>query len=206
MSRAAAAERTTTETTIRAVVDLDGRGRAQIDTGVGFLDHLLDLFARHSLIDVELNASGDLHVDAHHTAEDCGIVLGRALDGALAERAGIRRFGDARIPMDEALADCAIDLSGRFHADISPRPSAVDGGDPWLELVPHMLESLAREARLNVHLEVRKARSVHHHCEAMVKAFARALRAAVELDPRLAAGAVGEGEPAVVPSSKGTLR
>jgi imidazoleglycerol-phosphate dehydratase len=202
MSRAAAAERTTAETTIRAAVDLDGRGGAEIDTGIGLLDHLLELFARHSLIDVEVSARGDLHVDAHHTAEDCGIVLGRALDDALAERAGIRRFGDARIPMDEALADCAIDLSGRFHADISPRPGAVDGGDPWLELVPHMLESLAREARLNVHLEVRKARSVHHHCEAMVKAFARALRMAVELDPRLAAE---EGERAAVPSSKGTL-
>jgi imidazoleglycerol-phosphate dehydratase len=202
MSRAAAAERTTAETTIRAAVELDGRGGAQVDTGIGFLDHLLELLARHSLIDIGLTARGDLHVDEHHTAEDCGIVLGRALDDALAERAGIRRFGDARIAMDEALADCAIDLSGRFHADISPRPAAMEGGDPWLELVPHMLESLAREARLNVHLEVRKARSVHHHCEAMVKAFARALRMAVELDPRLVAE---EGEPAVVPSSKGTL-
>jgi imidazoleglycerol-phosphate dehydratase len=202
MARTASAERSTSETTIRAAVDLDGRGEARVKTGVGFLDHLLELFSRHSLIDIELSASGDLHIDAHHTAEDCGIVLGRTIDSALADRAGIRRFGDVRIPMDEALAECAIDVSGRYLADIAPRPAAADGGDPWLELVPHMLESLAREARLTVHLEVRKARSVHHHCEAMVKAFARALRQAVELDPRLA----GEGGArAEVPSSKGTL-
>lgn len=202
MVRTASAERSTSETTIRVVVNLDGRGTARVSTGTGFLDHLLELLARHSLIDIELAASGDLHVDEHHTAEDCGLVLGRAIDAALADRAGIRRFGDVRLPMDEALAECAIDLSGRFHADIAPRPTAVDGSDPWLELVPHMVESLAREARLTVHLEVRKARSVHHHCEAMVKAFARALRQAVEADPRLA----GEGESsAAVPSSKGTL-
>jgi imidazoleglycerol-phosphate dehydratase len=203
MARTASAERSTSETTIRGAIDLDGRGEAQVKTGSGFLDHLLELFARHSLIDVELTASGDLHVDEHHTAEDCGIVLGRAIDAALADRAGIRRFGDVRVPMDEALAECAIDVSGRYHADIAPRPAAVDGSDPWLELVPHMLESLAREARLTIHLEVRKARSVHHHCEAMVKAFARALRQAVEPDPRLTgAGANGA---AAVPSSKGTL-
>lgn len=202
MARTASAERSTSETTIRATIDLDGRGEAQVKTSVGFLDHLLELVARHSLIDIELTASGDLHVDAHHTAEDCGIVLGRAIDAALADRAGIRRFGDVRLPMDEALAECVIDVSGRYYADISPRPAAVDAPDPWLDLVPHMLESLSREARLTVHLEVRKARSVHHHCEAMVKAFARALRQAVELDPRLAGE--GEGE-AAIPSSKGTL-
>ena len=202
MARAAAAERTTTETTIRVAVELDGRGHASVQTGIGFLDHLLELFARHSLIDVELSAQGDVHVDEHHTAEDCGIVLGRALNDALGDRAGIRRFGDVRVPMDEALAECAIDVSGRFHADIRPRPSAPEGGDAWLELVPHMLESLAREAHLTVHLEVRRARSGHHHCEAMVKAFARALRSALELDPRLAAS---DGEQAVVPSSKGVL-
>lgn len=203
MSRFGAVTRSTAETTVEASLELDGRGQAEVHTGVGFLDHLLVLLSRHSAIDIVLSASGDVYVDAHHTAEDCGIVLGRALDGALGDRAGIRRFGHARIPMDEALADCAIDVSGRFHADIEPRPSALDGTDPWLELVPHMLESLAREAHLTLHLEVRKARSVHHHCEAMVKAFARALRVAVELDSRLAAEA--EGEPAVVPSSKGTL-
>ncbi len=203
MNRTGAAERTTTETTIRAGVDLDGTGLGRIDSGIGFLDHLLELFARHSLIDVELAARGDTHVDEHHTAEDCGMVLGRAIDAALAERAGIRRFGDVRVPMDEALADCAIDVSGRFYADIAPRPAAVGGGSAWLELVPHMLESLAREARLTVHLDVRKARSTHHHCEAMVKAFGRALRQAVEPDPRLAPA--GEDAQAAVPSTKGTI-
>lgn len=200
--RSGAAERTTTETTIRASVELDGIGRSTVGTGIGFLDHIVELFARHALVDLELTARGDVDVDEHHTAEDCGIVLGRALDLALGERAGIRRFGEARVPMDEALAECVVDLSGRFYADISPRPDMAPGGDPWLELLPHLLESLAREARLTVHLEVRKARSVHHHCEAMVKAFARAFRMAAEPDPRLAAA---EGTTSV-PSSKGTLR
>lgn len=203
MPRTGAAERTTTETTIRVSIDLDGRGDARVDTGSGFLDHLLELFTRHSLLDVELSARGDLHVDEHHTAEDCGIVLGRALDVALGDRAGIRRFGDAHVPMDEALAECTLDVSGRFYADIGPRPSGLAGVDPWLELVPHMLESLAREARLTVHLEVRKARGVHHHCEAMVKAFARALREAAEIDGRLAGE--GYGERPAVASTKGSL-
>ncbi|MDP8905889.1 MAG: imidazoleglycerol-phosphate dehydratase [Chloroflexota bacterium] len=208
MPRTGGAERVTRETTIRASVDIDGTGAATIDTGLGFLDHLFELLARHALIDLELTARGDLHVDAHHTAEDCGLLLGRALDGALAERAGIRRYGAARLPMDEALADCALDVSGRFYADIAPRPSATDGRDEWLELVPHMLEALAREAGLTVHLEVTKARSVHHHCEAMVKAFARALREAIEPDPRLAAldQSRSGSTPAAVPSTKGVLR
>ena len=201
MSRFGAAERSTGETEIRASVELDGTGKASAETGIGFLDHMLQLLARHSLIDIEIVARGDLQVDEHHTVEDCGIVLGRALDQALADRAGIRRYGDARIPMDEAIADCAIDISGRPLAVIRPRPQALAETDPWLELVPHMLESLAREAGLTVHLEVRDARSRHHHCEAMVKAFARALRQAVELDPRL----TGQATPAI-PSTKGSLR
>lgn len=202
MSRTGSAQRTTAETTIRASLDLDGTGRASISTGIGFLDHLLDSLARHSLIDLELEAKGDLHVDEHHTTEDCGIVLGQALDVALAERAAIRRFGDARVPLDEAVADCAMDVGGRYLCVIRPRPEATAGADAWLELVPHMLESLAREARLTVHLEVRGARSTHHHCEAMVKAFARALRTATEQDPRLTA-ATGSRS---IASTKGTLR
>lgn len=202
MSRSGSAERTTKETTIHASVELDGTGRTSICTGIGFLDHLLDSLARHSFMDVELEAKGDLHVDDHHTTEDCGIVLGRALDLALAERVGIRRFGDARVPLDEALAECAIDVGGRYFADIRPRPDPLTGADLWLDLVPHMLESLAREARLSVHIEVRGARSAHHHCEAMVKAFARAFRTATELDPRLE-GADGS---MTVASAKGTIR
>jgi histidinol dehydrogenase len=195
--RSGSALRETTETQIRASLNLDGSGRASVDTGSGFLDHLLELLARHALIDLELVARGDLQVDEHHTAEDCGIVIGRALDAALGERTGIRRFGQARLPMDEAIGQCAIDVGGRYYARIRPRRRVTRSADPWLELLPHLLESLAREARLTVHLEVRRARSVHHHCEAMIKSFGRALRMAVELDPRL------DG---AVPSSKGTLR
>jgi imidazoleglycerol-phosphate dehydratase len=202
MARRGIAERTTSETAIRASVELDGTGRATVRTGIGFLDHLLELLARHALVNLKVEARGDTDVDVHHTAEDTGIVIGRALEVALGDRAGIRRFGDARVPMDEALGDCALDLGGRFYADIRPRPDATAGGDPWLELLPHLLESLAREARIAMHLEVRGARSVHHHCEAMAKAFARALRVAVELDPRLA----GQEGAAAIPSTKGTLR
>jgi imidazoleglycerol-phosphate dehydratase len=201
MTRTASAQRSTAETDLRVSLDLDGTGRADVATGIGFLDHLLQLLARHSLIDLTVSARGDLEVDEHHTVEDCGLVIGEAVSRALGERAGIRRYGDVRIPMDEALAECAVDVSGRGIAVIRPRPTALETADPWLELVPHMLESLARTAGLTVHLEVREARSRHHHCEAMIKAFARALRAAVEPDPRLASR-----DAMVVPSTKGSLR
>lgn len=199
--RVGAAERSTAETSVRVRLDLDGRGRAEVATGSGFLDHLLTLLARHAMVDLEVRAAGDVEVDLHHTVEDTGLVVGRALDEALGERTGIRRYGDVRLPMDEALAWCALDLGGRSIADIEPRPDPLTGVDPWLELWPHFLEALAREARLTVHLEVRKARSVHHLVEGGVKAFARGLRAAAEPDQRLAA----TGEDAM-PSSKGTLR
>lgn len=197
MSRGASVERATAETTVRISVDLDGSGKRSIATGIGFFDHLLDQLSRHSLIDLEVVASGDLAVDEHHTVEDCGIVLGRALDQALGDRAGIRRYGDARIPMDETLATCAIDLGGRSFAAITPRPDPLAGAGAWLELVPHFLESVAREARMTLHLDVLGAASVHHHAEASMKAFARALRQAVEPDPRLAASEV--------PSTKGSI-
>jgi imidazoleglycerol-phosphate dehydratase len=200
-TRSGMAERSTAETSIRVALELDGSGVAEVATGIGFFDHLLTLLARHALIDLEVRAAGDLHVDLHHTVEDSGLVIGRALDEALGERQGIRRYGDVRLPMDEALAWCALDLGGRFVADIEPRPDPLAGVDPWLELWPHFLETLAREARLTVHLEVRKARSAHHLVEGGVKAFARALRGAVEGDPRLATA----GDTAI-PSSKGTLR
>lgn len=198
MSRSASIERTTAETTVSVVLDLDGRGRHSITTGIGFFDHLLSQLSRHSLIDLEVAASGDLVVDEHHTVEDCGIVIGRALDTALGDRAGIRRYGDVRVPMDEALASCVVDLGGRAWSRITPRPDPMAGVNLWLELLPHFLESIAREARLALHLDVAGAESVHHHAEAAMKAFARALRAAVELDPRLSVDAV--------PSTKGTLR
>ena len=200
MTRIGAAERSTTETTIRVRVDLDGTGRAEVATPIGFLDHLLTLLARHALIDLEVNASGDVHVDEHHTVEDTALVLGRAIDEALGERAGIARYGDVRLPMDEALALCAVDLGGRSYADVDPVPDPMTAANVWLELWPHFVETLAREARLSVHLEVRKARSAHHLVEGGAKALARALRQAWEPDPRLASS-----EDAV-PSSKGTLR
>jgi imidazoleglycerol-phosphate dehydratase len=197
MTRSGTAERRTAETSVQVSVDLDGSGTAEIATGIGFLDHMLTLLARHSLIDLEVRASGDVEVDEHHTVEDVGLVLGRALDQALGERAGIRRYGHAVIPMDEALATCAVDLGGRAYAVIEPRADPLAGLNVWLELMPHFVETVAREARFGVHLEVRKAASTHHLVEAAFKALARALRDAVEPDPRL-----GDS----VPSSKGTLR
>ncbi|HEX7067124.1 MAG TPA: imidazoleglycerol-phosphate dehydratase HisB [Candidatus Limnocylindria bacterium] len=198
MTRQGGIERATAETTVRVTLGLDGSGTGRIATGIGFFDHLLHQLSRHSLIDLEVEASGDLVVDEHHIVEDCGIVLGRALDEALGERRGIRRYGEARIPMDETLATCAIDLGGRAWSSITPRPDPLAGASPWLELLPHFLESVAREARMTLHLDVSGAASVHHHCEAAMKAFARALRSAVELDPRLSE--------VDVPSTKETLR
>jgi imidazoleglycerol-phosphate dehydratase len=197
MTRIGTVERKTAETSVQVRLDLDGSGTAEVATGIGFFDHLLTLLARHSLVDLEVRVSGDLEVDEHHSVEDAALVLGQALDQALGERRGIRRYGSALIPMDEALASCAVDLGGRAYADVEPRPDPLGGLNVWLELLPHFVETLAREARLAVHLEVRKARSTHHLCEAAFKALARALREAVEEDPRLGGA---------VPSSKETLR
>ena len=199
MTRTGSAERSTAETTIRIRIDLDGTGQARIATPIGFLDHVLTLFARHALVDLEVDATGDTQVDEHHTVEDTALVLGRAIDQALGERTGITRYGDVRLPMDEALAWCAVDLGGRAYSDVEPVPDPLTAANVWLELWPHFVETLAREARASVHLEVRKARSAHHLVEAGAKAFARALRQAWDPDPRLA------GTDAV-PSSKGTLR
>ena len=198
MTRAASVERKTGETSVSVRVELDGTGAGRIATGIGFFDHLLDQLARHGKLDLDVEATGDLVVDEHHTVEDTGIALGRAIDEALGDRAAIGRFGDARVPLDEALAECAIDLGGRSFSRIDPRPDPLAGANPWLELVPHFLESLAREARMTLHVDVRGALSAHHHAEATMKAFARALRQAVEPDPR--------AEPQSVPSTKGTLR
>ena len=199
MTRTGSAERSTAETTIRIGVDLDGTGQATISTPIGFLDHVLTLFARHAVIDIEVDATGDTHIDEHHTVEDTALVLGRAIDTALGERAGIRRYGDVRLPMDEALALCAVDLGGRAYSDIRPVPDPLTAANVWLELWPHFVETLAREARASVHLEVRGAQSTHHLVEGGAKSLARALRQAWEPDPRMA------GTDAV-PSSKGTLR
>ncbi|MBS1880348.1 MAG: imidazoleglycerol-phosphate dehydratase HisB [Actinobacteria bacterium] len=195
MSRTASKQRKTGETEVRLSLDLDG-GAASANTGVGFFDHMLDLLARHGRLGLEVEAVGDLETGAHHTVEDVGIVLGQALDEALGDRAGIRRYGSALIPMDEALAECAIDVSGRPHvAFAAPLPAAAEIGGFEAELTEEFLRAVAANAKLTVHLEVRAGTNAHHVIEAAFKAFARALRAAVSIDP----------EENGVPSTKGTL-
>ncbi|MFO1539985.1 MAG: imidazoleglycerol-phosphate dehydratase HisB [Chloroflexota bacterium] len=194
-TRTATRERVTRETRVRVRVDLDGSGTARIATGIGFYDHLLTSFATHALLDLEIEATGDLEVDDHHTTEDVALVLGDALAAALGDRAGIARFGDAAVPMDEALARCALDLSGRPYAvlDLPFRGERI--GALSTQLIEHALESLTRTAGMTLHLSA-TGRNDHHVAEAAVKALARALRMAVAPDPRRAGA---------VPSSKGTL-
>src|ERR1700722_18339523 len=195
MSRQATIERKTAETDVRLALNLDGTGQGMRETGVGFLDHMLDLFARHARMDLEVTVSGDLQTGAHHTAEDTAIVLGQALDQALGDRAGIYRYGSALVPMDEARASCALDISGRpftaFDADLPP---GATGGFEH-ELTEEFFRALANAAKLTLHLEVQAGTNAHHMIEAAFKAFARALRQAVALAPTESG----------VPSAKGTL-
>jgi imidazoleglycerol-phosphate dehydratase len=193
--RAATVDRATKETEIKLKLALDGSGGADLATGVGFLDHMLDLFARHGRFDLELRATGDLATGAHHTTEDVGIVLGKALDEALGDRSGITRYGDATVPMDESLAVCAIDISGRpfcaFQAELPP--TSIAGFDT--ELAEEFFRAVANNAKLTLHLYVVEGTNAHHMIEAAFKAFARALRQAVTVDP------TAQG----VPSTKGVL-
>jgi imidazoleglycerol-phosphate dehydratase len=195
MIRKATIERKTGETDVRMSLKLEGEGRGTRTTGVGFLDHMLDLLARHGGMDLDVQVQGDLQTGAHHTAEDTAIVLGQALDRALGERAGITRYGAATVPMDEARAMCCIDISGRpltvFRADL---PAGSTGGFEH-ELTEEFFRALANAAKLTVHLEVQAGTNAHHMIEAAFKAFARALRQAVKIDP----------EETGVPSTKGTL-
>jgi len=194
MARTASKQRKTQETEIRLELDLDG-GDASIATGVGFLDHMLELLARHGRLGLKVEASGDLETGAHHTTEDVGIVLGQALDEALGDRSGIRRYGSALVPMDESLGECAIDFSGRpycaFDADLPT--TTIAGFDT--ELAEEFFRAVANSAKITLHLWVRSGTNAHHMIEAAFKAFARALREAVSIDP---------DEPGV-PSTKGTL-
>jgi imidazoleglycerol-phosphate dehydratase len=194
MSRTATRERSTAETQIKLSLDLDG-GEASAATGVGFLDHMLDLLARHGRLGLKVEANGDLETGAHHTVEDVGIVLGQALDEALGDRTGIRRYGSAVVPMDESLAECALDISGRplcvFDADLPTTPTA--GFDT--ELAEEFFRAVANSAKLTLHVSVRYGTNAHHMIEACFKAFARALRVAVSVDP----------DESGVPSTKGTL-
>ncbi|HEX4366968.1 MAG TPA: imidazoleglycerol-phosphate dehydratase HisB [Rhodopila sp.] len=196
MARTATITRTTSETDIRLTLNLDGTGAADISTGIGFLDHMLTSLARHGLFDLTVQAEGDLHIDDHHTTEDVGIVLGMALRKALGEKRGIRRFGNALIPMDETLAEAAIDISGRpflaWNVDFE-RPKI---GEMDTELFEEFFRALAFNAMITLHITRRAGRNAHHVAEACFKATARALRMAVEFDPR-----VGDA----IPSTKGAL-
>jgi imidazoleglycerol-phosphate dehydratase len=194
-TRTAEIVRKTRETDIRLRLDLDGTGRSKIASGVGFLDHMLELFSRHSLIDLEVECTGDLNVDAHHTTEDIGICLGQALDRALGDKAGIRRYGHIILPMDETLVTCAVDLGGRpywaWQASMpSPRIGEFDS-----ELVADFWQAVSVHARMNLHVLLHYGRNAHHVSEAIFKGLARSIRDAAEVDPR------GQG----VPSTKGSL-
>jgi imidazoleglycerol-phosphate dehydratase len=192
--RKATVERTTRETQVRATLTLDGEGRAEVATGIGFLDHLLTALARHARLDLELTCRGDLEVDDHHTAEDCALALGEALDRALGERRGIARFGSAYAPLDEALARAVVDLSGRPFAVVRLGLVREQLGALACENVAHVVRSLATAARACVHLEVLEGENDHHRAEAAFKALALALRAALARDGR-----------DDVPSTKGVL-
>jgi imidazoleglycerol-phosphate dehydratase len=188
--------RKTTETQVKVRLTLDGRGRYRVRTGIRFLDHMLELVARHGGFDLEIAAEGDLDVDQHHTVEDVGIALGEALSSALGARRGINRAGYFVMPMDESLAVAAIDLGGRAHAVIDLRLRVRRVGDLQAELIEDFFEGFARGARANVHLKLLYGRSSHHQVEALFKAFGRALRVACERDRRLARR---------LPSTKGLL-
>jgi imidazoleglycerol-phosphate dehydratase len=194
--RAASIRRKTTETEIALSFNLDGSGKANLATGVGFLDHMLRHIAVHGLYDLDVKASGDLEIDPHHTVEDVGIVLGQAFDQALGDRKGIVRMGSAYTPMDEALAFVAVDLSGRPYAVIQAEWHTSSIGLLPTTLIPHFLESFAFNAKINLHARVEYGRDDHHQAEALFKALGRALDAATLIDPRRAG---------VVPSTKGTL-
>jgi imidazoleglycerol-phosphate dehydratase len=194
--RRAVIERNTSETRIRLALNLDGRGQYAVSSGIRFLDHMLELVARHGAFDLKVEADGDLDVDQHHTVEDLGIVLGEAVSKALGSRRGIHRAGYFVMPMDETLAVAAIDLSGRVHSIVDLKLKVRRVGDLQSELVHDFFDGFAQGARANVHLKVLYGRSSHHHVEACFKAFARALRAACATDRRMAR---------MLPSTKGLL-
>jgi imidazoleglycerol-phosphate dehydratase len=209
-ARTANLARETSESKVRVSLDLDGTGRAQISTGVGFFDHMLTAFAKHSLIDLEVESAGDLHIDAHHTVEDTAIVLGQGIRSALGDKRGIRRFGSALVPLDEALAQAVVDVSGRPYCVHTGEPTGQEyvliGGSQGVSgvaasipyagsLTRHIMETLAFHAHLCLHITVISGRDPHHVVECQFKALARALRDAIAFDPRI------EG----IPSTKGAL-
>jgi imidazoleglycerol-phosphate dehydratase len=202
-TRTAVVDRETRESKVHLEVDLDGTGGADVSTGVGFYDHMLSSFARHALVDLVAHTSGDTHIDAHHTVEDTAIVLGQALRQALGDKSGIRRFGDATVPLDEALVQAVVDVSGRPYCVHTGEPDgqayvviAGDSGPAYSgSLTRHVFETIAFHAQIALHVRVLSGRDPHHLVEAQFKAFARAFRDAVAIDPRETG----------VPSTKGTL-
>ena len=201
-NRRAKVERVTSESNVSVEIDLDGTGTSSISTGVGFYDHMLTALSRHSLIDMTITTTGDVHIDGHHSVEDTAIALGQAIGQALGDKAGIRRFGDAIVPLDEAVAQCVVDVAGRPYVVCSGEPAGYEyvriagSGVPYAgSMTRHVVESLAMNAGLCVHLTLLAGRDPHHIAEAQYKALARALRAAIEPDPRV----IG------VPSTKGAL-
>jgi imidazoleglycerol-phosphate dehydratase len=195
MSRSARVQRTTKESDVLVELEVDGTGVADIDTGVPFFDHMLAQLGKHGGLDLTVRTKGDLEVDAHHTVEDTSLAVGQALREALGDKAGIRRYGDSLVPLDETLVQCAVDLSGRPYL-VHTEPDMVELiGSYDTSLTRHIFESIVAEARITLHVNVLSGRNAHHVVEAQFKAFSRALRTAVELDPRV----VG------IPSTKGTL-
>jgi imidazoleglycerol-phosphate dehydratase len=199
MSRSASIKRSTSESSIELTLNLDGTGKSSIDTGVGFYDHLLTAFSKHSLIDLDIKAKGDLHIDVHHTVEDTAIVLGQAIREALGDKAGISRYGDATVPLDEALVRAVVDLSGRPYLVHTGEPAGFEyhliGGHFTGSLVRHVFEAIALNAGITLHINVLSGRDPHHIAETEFKAFARAMRKAVEADARVKG----------IPSTKGAL-
>ncbi|SIR17160.1 imidazoleglycerol-phosphate dehydratase HisB [Pseudacidovorax sp. RU35E] len=195
-ARIAEVARNTAETKIRVRVDLDGSGKAQLATGIGFFDHMLDQIARHGLIDLDVQCEGDLHIDGHHTVEDVGITLGQAVARAVGDKKGIRRYGHAYVPLDEALSRVVVDFSGRpgLHMDVRFTSGMVGGFDTQLAF--EFFQGFVNHAGVTLHIDNLKGVNAHHQCETIFKAFARAVRAALELDPRSAG---------VIPSTKGSL-
>ena len=196
MTRAAEVTRNTRETQIRVRVDLDGSGSAKLSTGLPFLEHMLDQVARHGMLDLEIDAKGDLHIDAHHTVEDIGITLGQAFARAAGDKAGVRRYGHAYVPLDEAISRAVVDLSGRPGLEYHVKYTRGLIGEFDVDLIREFFQGFVNHAQVTLHLDNLRGNNAHHQCETIFKAFGRALRMAAEPDPR-AAG--------TIPSTKGSL-
>ena len=195
-ARVAEVQRNTAETHVHVRVDLDGTGKAQLRSGIGFLDHMLDQIARHGLIDLNVDCEGDLHIDGHHTVEDIGITIGQAFAKAVGDKKGIRRYGHAYVPLDEALSRVVIDFSGRPGLHMDCKFTAGRIGELDTQLVFEFFQGFVNHAGVTLHIDNLKGFNAHHQCESVFKAFARALRAALEIDPRAATS---------IPSTKGSL-